>query len=114
MKTIIAGSRTINNLPELELAIKESGIQITEVICGGANGVDKLGEKWAKDNNVPIKYFLPNWEQFGKAAGPIRNSQMIDYAEAAIILWDGISRGTLDTITKANSRTLKSYIKIIQ
>ena len=43
MKTIIAGSRSITDIQLLYDAIRESGFQITEVVCGEARGADRLG-----------------------------------------------------------------------
>lgn len=57
MKTIIAGSRTIADYELLEQSIAECGWQITEVVSGGASGVDALGEEWATRNSVPCVRF---------------------------------------------------------
>jgi hypothetical protein len=100
MKTIIAGSRSITDYETVKTAITLAGFYITEVVSGGCAGPDKLGEKWATENALPIKRFLPDWETHGKAAGPIRNSEMAKYAECAVIVYDGVSRGTKDMITK--------------
>lgn len=90
---------------------------ITEVICGGAQGADQLGKLYAAYHNIPIKYFIPEWEIHGKAAGPIRNSEMADYAGETgwlIALWDGISKGTSDMIKKANVKGLKVYVHLVK
>jgi len=100
MKVLIAGSRSITDYEVVKVAIKKSGFYISELLSGNAAGVDKLGEKWAEENLIPIKRFLPDWKTHGKAAGPIRNSEMVKVAEAAIIIWDGQSRGTKDTFDK--------------
>lgn len=55
MKTIIAGSRDIDDYNAIKTAITNSGYVVTEVVSGRAKGVDKLGEKWATDNNIPVK-----------------------------------------------------------
>lgn len=110
MKTIIAGSRTIKDYLIVENAIKESGFKITQVVSGCAPGVDKLGEKWAVKHGVPIKEFPANWDEYGKAAGPIRNQQMAEYAEALIAVWDGVSTGTEDMIKKAQRKGLKGFV----
>jgi hypothetical protein len=104
MKVIIAGSRTINAYELLVSVIDDSGYVITEVVSGTANGVDKLGEQWANDNNIPIKQFPANWREHGKAAGYIRNREMAEYADAAIILWDNISNGTQNMITEMRKK----------
>ena len=98
MKVIIAGTRTFNNYQLLCNTIKELNINIDEIVCGRAKGADALGEKDAKENNIPIKYFLADWDKYGKGAGPIRNHQMGDYADYLIAFWDKKSKGTLDMI----------------
>src|SRR6187401_1706565 len=91
MKTIIAGSRDIKLYSIVEKAIQQSGFEITTVISGKANGVDKLGEEYAKKNNLPIMKFPANWDLYGKSAGYIRNDEMAKNAEALIAVWDGKS-----------------------
>ena len=98
MKVIIAGTRTFNDYQLLCNTIKELNISIDEIVCGGARGADTLGEKYAKENNIPIKYFLAEWDKYGKRAGFIRNHQMGDYADYLIAFWDKKSKGTLDMI----------------
>ena len=110
MKTIIAGSRGIKDYLIVEQAIKESGFKITEVVSGGANGVDKLGVKWAERHGIPVKHFPANWDKHGKAAGPIRNAEMAKYANAAVIVWDGESRGTANMIEEAKTKGLQGFV----
>jgi hypothetical protein len=110
MKTIIAGSRSINDYKVVKKAIVESGFQITEVVSGGAKGVDRLGERWARENRIPIQTFLPDWIRQGKSAGIIRNIDMAGYADALIAIWDGVSKGTAQMIESAKLRGLKIYI----
>jgi hypothetical protein len=110
MKLIIAGSRglplideeitsavtsfIINNpiaTIDLDSPIKS---YLTEVVSGGARGIDKLGETWARSRGIPVRVFHANWDKHGKAAGPIRNREMAEYADGALVLWDGSSRGS--------------------
>ena len=112
MKVIIAGSRGIIDYNIVKEAIEESGFQITEIVSGNARGVDKLGEKYAKENNIKIKQFIPDWSQ-GKSAGFVRNKVMGDYSHALIALWDGESRGTKHMIDYAKKIGLKVFVKII-
>lgn len=113
MKCILAGSRGIVDLEIVKQAISSSGIAITELVSGGARGVDTLGEMWAKENSIPIKVFKPDWNTYGKAAGPLRNIQMGDYAEALIACWDGKSKGTNHMIDYATSKGLKVYVHLV-
>jgi hypothetical protein len=96
MKLIIAGSRHMqwSSAPLIELAVQESGFEVTEVVCGMAKGADTLGRMWAEFNGIPVKKFPADWNKYGKAAGPIRNGEMKDYADGLIVfIWDG-SRGS--------------------
>lgn len=111
MKTIIAGSRSINNYSMIENAIM--GLQhtrITEVVSGGAIGVDILGEMFATVYNIPIKKFIPDWNTYGKGAGILRNIAMGDYADCLMAFWDGKSTGTRHMITYAKSKGIKTYV----
>lgn len=109
MKTIIAGSRNIDDYEFLKFVINGCPFQITGVICGLANGVDLLGERYALANKIPIKYFSPDWTQFGKRAGIIRNEKMAENAQALIYIWDGKSRGTKHMIDHAKKCCLKIH-----
>ena len=113
MKTIIAGSRDIVDYSALEKAIGGCDWNITEVVCGGARGVDLLGERWARNNNINIEYYIPDWDKYGKSAGYIRNSLMADNAEALIAIWDNKSRGTKHMIDLAYEKGLKVYIMYV-
>lgn len=107
MKLIIAGSRIINNYDAVCHAVKQSGFQPTEIVSGKARGVDTLGERYAYEQELPVKEF-PYLSQYGKAGGPIRNKQMADYCDAAVIVWHGEnskskgSRNMIEQIKKLN------------
>lgn len=95
MKVIIAGSRSIKDYKFVQECIENSGFKITEVVSGGADGVDTIGEDysvWILDKRP--KRFLANWKEFGRSAGYKRNLEMARYADALIAIWDGESRGT--------------------
>lgn len=114
MKTIIAGSRNITDYNELLKAIENIDWEITEVISGGARGVDELGEWHATSNNIPLRIKPADWSRFGKAAGPIRNQEMAKIGDALIAVWDGESRGTAHMIETMRKKTDKVYIHIIK
>lgn len=111
MRVIIAGSRTINDIALVRIAINNSGFTITEVVCGGAKGVDRLGEQWAKENDISIEYFLADWDMYGRRAGILRNSQMAKYADALITVWDGVSPGTNNMIAVMSKLGKPIYIQ---
>lgn len=111
MKVIIAGSRTILKYSLVPLAVARSGFKITEVVCGGARGVDSLGMRWAIENGIPYKLFPASWAAFGKQAGFRRNTQMAEYADALIAITNG-SPGTRHMIEEAQMRNRKVFILV--
>ena len=116
MKVIIAGSRDINDYELVKTEIQASKFDITEVVCGMAEGVDLLGKKWAEENKILVKEFpvtKEDWKRYGKFAGIRRNHQMGDYAEGLIAIRKDYSRGTTDMITYARQKKLQVYTKEI-
>ena len=86
--------------PLIEAAVNASGFPVTEVVCGMAKGADSLGMAWAVANKVPVAKFPADWTSYGRAAGPIRNREMLNYADALIVLmWDG-SKGAANMLTQ--------------
>ena len=113
MKVVIAGSRHIKDRLGLVKAITQSGFDITEVVSGTATGVDQMGEAWALAHDIKVKRFPADWTKHGNAAGPIRNADMAEYADAAIILWDSQSRGTLNMIKNMHTRDKPYFIRMV-
>lgn len=108
MKVAVIGSRTFNDYELLRQTL--SKLEITLVVSGGAKGADSLGEEYANANNIPTKIFLPDWEKYGKSAGMLRNSDIINEAEIVVAFWDGESKGCKDAIAKANKLNKKVLI----
>jgi|AntRauTorckE6833_2_1112554.scaffolds.fasta_scaffold00137_38 hypothetical protein len=110
-KIIIAGGRTFNNWDYLVDCVNSTEPPDPfQVVSGGAKGADALGERYAVDNNYPIKKFPADWNKYGKGAGPIRNEQMADYADGLIAFWDQKSRGTAHMISTAKAKGLEVKI----
>lgn len=112
MKIIIAGSREITDYTLVENVARQSGWidGETEIVSGMARGVDALAVEFAKQHDLPLHKFPANWNQYGRAAGMIRNDEMAQFADALIAIWDGRSVGTKGMIDIARSRRLKVII----
>jgi hypothetical protein len=102
MKVAVIGSRNFNDYEEVKQVL--SNIKITLLVSGGAKGADTLGQKYAEEHNIETKIFLPDWEKYGKKAGFLRNSDIINESELVVAFWDGLSKGTLDSIKKAEKK----------
>lgn len=100
MKVAIIGSRNliVNNL---EKYLPDC---ITEVVSGGAKGIDTCARKYAIENNIKIVEFLPDYNKYGRSAPLRRNLQIIEYADQVIAFWDGKSRGTKYVIDNCKKR----------
>lgn len=114
MRVIVAGSRDITDLAVVEQAIQKSGFHVTELVSGGAKGVDRLGETWAKERNIAVTVFKPDWKRYGRGAGPRRNAAMAEYADGLVAVWDGRSRGTKSMIEQAEKRGLAIHIELVE
>ena len=94
MKLAIVGSRT------LEFANIEDRLPngVTEIVSGGAKGIDQVAASYARIHNIKLTEFRPDYEHFGRAAPLKRNEKIAEYADSALVFWDGSSRGTKYTI----------------
>ncbi len=94
MKLLIVGSRSVTDF-DLSPYIS---VDVDTVISGGANGIDNLAEQYA-DLHRLSKYILrPQYNLYGRAAPLKRNEQMVDIADAVLVIWDGRSKGTQYTL----------------
>jgi hypothetical protein len=113
MKTIIAGMRDFHHYPTLLAAIQKCPWNIDHVVSGGATGVDSMGQLWAQESEIPCQLFpvtREQWNEFGKKAGPMRNRQMAENAEALLAIWDGKSKGTKNMIETATAKGLHVHV----
>ena len=102
MRVAIVGSRNIeyDNLQKKAYALLCQNIPsgATEIVSGGAVGIDALAEIYAKQNGLPMKVFKPDYAKYGKRAPLVRNDEIIHYAQYVLAIWDGSSRGTAYTV----------------
>ena len=125
MQVIIAGSRGVTDYDLVCRAVSESGYDITCVLSGTARGVDQLGERYAKANNIDIERYPADWKNldvegavvrsnrygnYNARAGHNRNEQMGRDAEALIAIWDGQSAGTKNMIDFMHKQRKPVYV----
>lgn len=107
MKVAVIGSRNLF-VDDLEKYLPKD---VTEIVSGGAKGIDNCARNYALNNNVKLTEFLPKYSKYGKSAPIKRNLQIIAYADMVIAFWDGKSKGTRFVIE--NCKKLNKPIKII-
>ena len=106
MKVAVVGSRgiTVNNLEEY---IPKN---VSEIVSGGAKGVDTSAKEYALKNHIKLTEILPEYEKYGRAAPLKRNLQIISDVDMVLIFWDGQSKGTKNVIDQCKSIGIKHEI----
>lgn len=93
MRVAVIGSRHIPLTVREEL-LKYLPASTSEIVSGGAKGVDQAAKLLAKEQGIPFTEFLPDYDSYGKHAPLVRNDRLIDYADMVLAVWDGESKGT--------------------
>ena len=97
MKIAIIGSRGLH-VNDLERYLPEG---ITEIVSGGARGIDSDARAYAKAHDIPLKEFLPDYERFGRSAPLKRNLEIIAYAQSHSPLKIAVTYDSLPRTIKA-------------
>lgn len=109
MKIAIVSSRNIN-VDNIEEYLPKN---ITEIVSGGAKGVDTCAKKYALEKGIKFTEFIPQYDHYKKYAPLKRNIDIIEYSDKILIFWDGKSRGTKFVIEECEKRNadFTVYIK---
>jgi len=107
----VIGSRSFNDYKLLCNTLQEYKHYKLEIVSGGAKGADSLAKRYAEENLLPYKEFLPDWDSFGKQAGFIRNADIIANSDEVVAFWDKKSSGTANSIHLAGKKGIP--VKII-
>lgn len=110
MKLAILGSRSVTEFKLMDY-ILPSGVD--EIVSGGAKGADSIGEKIAKEKGIRLTIFYPDYKKYGRRAPVIRNKLIAEYADQAIILWDGKSKGAKNSIDLFEAQGKKPFVVIV-
>jgi len=111
MKIAVVGSRSFTRYNLMKEELDKEKI-ITFIVSGGAKGADQLSERYALEKNLPTIILLPDWDQYGKRAGFIRNEQIVNECDKLIAFWDGKSKGTSHSIELAHK--LGKEVKVVK
>lgn len=97
----------LQKLEDLSVAL---GSQFVIVHGGCPSGADAVVDRWARRRDYEPEVHPADWATHGKAAGPIRNVEMVtDGADLCIgFLRDG-SRGTKDCLTVARVAGIPTF-----
>lgn len=109
MKVAVIGSRglVVENLEDFLPS------ETTEIISGGAKGVDASAREYALRHELKLTEYLPEYNRYGRAAPLKRNISMIERADLVLAFWDGKSRGTKHVIDNCKKRHIPVEIHIL-
>lgn len=114
MIAVVTGGRDNYDVPTVEGVLGDFG-PFAALYHGGATGVDSVAYAFAFARGVPIRAFPADWEQHGRAAGPIRNRQMLLAAQeeaerlgvrVTLFAFNG-GRGTANCVAQAKELGIK-------
>ena len=109
MKVAVIGSRglIVNDLG------KYLPEDTTEIVSGGAKGIDTCARNYALSHDIKLTEFLPEYNKYGRGAPLKRNLQIIEYADVVIAFWDGKSKGTKYVIDNCKKMNVKVDVHLI-
>ncbi len=93
-RVVVGGSRSIEDYELVRGVLKQLLVEEDTVLSGNAPGVDRLGERYAKEAGLEVKVIPSPWEKHGLKASMIRNELLLRSADLVICFWDGESKGT--------------------
>ncbi len=105
MRVLVCGGRDYADLEAVKETLYElhDRTPIAALVQGGAPGADALARLWAWANQVPLHTFAADWKAHGKAAGPIRNQQMLDEGKPDLVVAFPGGKGTADMVRRAKA-----------
>lgn len=110
MKVAVIGSRSIK-IDSIEIYLPQ---KISELVSGGAKGVDECVKKYAMKNDIKLTEFLPDYKRYLRGAPLKRNIEIIEYADLVIAIWDGNSKGTEFVINQCKKRKKTVVVYILK
>lgn len=112
MKVAVVGSRNLT-VTDLRRYLPQG---VTEIVSGGARGIDTCAREYAQRNGLKLTEFFPDYQKYGRTAPLKRNLQIISYADMVVAFWDGESHGTrfvIERCRKMNKKVILYRLRIV-
>lgn len=123
MKILVCGGRDYNDRTSfyyyMDDIAKLYGRPIT-IIEGGARGADRMAQEFAKADGYDLETYPADWKKHGKAAGPIRNKQMLDEGKPDLVVAFPGGKGTQNMVEQAKKANIpvesitKPYMAVVE
>lgn len=114
MKVLVCGGRNYINYAKVRAVLTDFNERhtIESIVTGGAAGADYLAEKWAYENGIVFYCRPAEWGKYGRAAGPIRNKEMLDLDRPDVVIAFPGGKGTQNMIELANRNKSVMVLKV--
>ena len=109
MKIAVIGSRNIEPENTGDYLPKD----ISEIVSGGARGVDLKAREYAEEHNIKLTEFLPEYNRYKRGAPIKRNIQICEYSDKVLAIWDGKSRGTKFVIDYCKNNNISIEVIVV-
>ena len=118
VKIVIGGCRNYSDYSAFCIFVDECLVELgleaeVTIVSGHCSGVDEMAERYAAERGFPVIVCPAEWAKYGRAAGPVRNRQMVEQSDAVIAFWDQTSKGTQSLIRYAKQQSKRLFIKYI-
>lgn len=112
-KVLVCGGRDYGNRRKVYEVLDGLHLEscISRIVTGGANGADMLASDWAAMRSVSYVKYPADWETHGRAAGPIRNQEMLNMEHPDLVVAFPGGRGTANMIRLATNA--KTSVKVV-
>lgn len=108
MKLAIIGSRGLGGITLSGYIPADAD----EIISGGAAGIDTLAREYALAHGLRLTELLPEYERYGRRAPLVRNTEIVNRADAVLAFWDGRSHGTRFVIDECGARGVPVTVRV--
>lgn len=114
MKVLVRGGRNFEDFEHVQRELDHFHQQyhFTELIHGCARGADTAAGRWARSEHIKVREFPADWKKFGKAAGHIRNQQMLQEGKPDIVIAFPGGKGTANMIRQAQDAGIKVEVSL--
>lgn len=111
LRVLVCGGRNFND--PLTLGSWLGGIVnshgIAMILEGGARGADRMAREFAKWKGIPVETYVAEWDVYGRAAGPLRNREMLDNGKPDLVVAFKGGRGTANMVLQARQRGIPVF-----
>lgn len=110
-RVLVCGGRDYADWEKVQevLGGLHAAYRIGHVLHGAATGADSLADRWARRQLIAQTRFSADWDTHGKAAGPIRNQQMLDEGQPDLVIAFPGGRGTADMVRRAKAKGVEIH-----